>query len=320
MQNIKGRYISDSDGNIIASFGYGLTVSLAAGEWGSASFSEGQLAEYVTAWKDDCSTSQVGRIDGEWVIAFPVNVGSTTNYDIIFAVAMDKGEIPAPTIELDKTTDVAATGTEYTVPAVDGAEWKVYFNDTLFEGTTATGFTPAAAGAYEVRYTKVQGGQTAKATLTVYVADVSKIVVPNDEFTDDALREDPTVTVEENAFLGASAIHVTGTKGGPDIGFVWHTGVYNDLNSITFYVYNNSDGVVNLVHSWGAVAVMQPGTWTAVTIAGGKLTSDAAGWKDDCSTSQVGRIDGEWVFAFPMNVSATTNYDITIAVAMETAA
>ena len=309
---------NNSEGVVNLVHSWGLVAVMQPGTWTAVTIEGGKLTSDAAGWKDDCSTTQVGRIGGEWVFAFPMNVAATTNYDITIAVSMDKGEVPAPTIELDKTTDVAATGTEYTVPAVDGAEWEVYFNDALFGGaTTNTGFTPTAAGTYEVRYTKEQGGQTAKATLTVHVADLSKIESPNDEFTDDALRDDPTVAVEDDLFLGESAIHVTGTKVGPDIGFVWHTGVYNDLNSVTIYVYNNSEGVVNLVHSWGAVAAIQPGAWTAITIEGGKLTSDAASWKDDCSTTQVGRIAGEWVFAFPMNVAATTNYDITIAVVMD---
>ena len=310
---------NNSDGNIILSTGWGSPNTIAPQNWAAITLLEATLNQNATGWKDDCSVSQVGRVNGEWLFAFPTNVASTAAYDITIVVVMDKGDLPEPTFELQKSSDAAAVGSAYAVPEEADAAWEVWFNEEkLTEGVTEEGFTPSAAGTYEVRYTKEVYGQPATATMYVYAVDVDAIENPNEEFTDDALRLDPTVEVDADGFLGSyPAIHVTGTKEGTDIGFVWHTGVYNDLNSVTFYAYNNSDGNITLVVGDGLPINIAPQSWAATTLVESTLNQNAMNWQENCGGSQVGRVNGEWLFAFPTNVASTTAYDITIVVVMD---
>ena len=315
---------NNSDGAISYNYGSGASMRIQPKSWGvSETLNATQIAQCAAGWKDNCSAMNLfGRENGtgQWVFNITANIASTTNYEFFVAFVMEKGEVPEPTFTLQKSSDaVALSSGAYAVPEEADATWEVWFNEAkLTDGVTAEGFTPSAAGTYEVRYTKEMYGQTATATMYVYVVDTDALEVPNNSFEADPYEHPvfETMEVVETDTL-ASAIHLSGNLTSVwDAGCTWNTGVTDDLDSITFYIYNGSDASVNFVYGYGASVQVDAGAWAAVTIAGSTLTDNANGYG---SGSQVGRVENEWLFVLQFQTISTTVQDIYISVAMDRA-
>ncbi len=272
------------------------------------------------------------RENGEWMIRIPMRVAEVAQYDVYIAIFWNGEKIPVepqlPTFELDETVKYVAAGEKITVEEVNGATWIIKKDGVeVTDWANATAFEPEA-GIYTVEYTKTVGDQSATAICTIYAEDSTTMLVPTDDdfmgpvegvdvigfTTPEHIKVGGTQTL-----FGQNMIHISGTKVGTDILANYYTGFGGTLvagNSVTFYVYNGSSGVVNARFNADAnVITVNANSWIRFRIEGDTFQwytdnhgtvgeKKASGWKDG----------NEWVIRLMFQVVNVESYDLYVGI------
>ena len=121
-----------------------------------------------------------------------------------------------------------------------------------------------------------------------------------DIFQNGSGNEYPTVFEADETY---NALHVEGQRVlMPDIGFVWNSGLTEAMDSIVFYIYNDTDATMSVQHSWGVVVTLAPHSWTRIEAS--CIQGHIDGYKPDGSGSQAGKNDeGEYFFFIPVKIA-----------------
>ncbi len=299
--------------------GHNGTVVIPAGEWRVFTQDAGLWNWYNTnhGITGEHSATAYKSESGEWY--FRLWMKGSNDYDVTFIAFFDRGAAYAPSVVLDETTAFSQLGETVTVPDVPGATWTISYNGSVLdELNNALSFLADEAGVYTVNYSLKAGELTGTGTYTVYAEDAANLVSGYDIDSIGAVEGGQSLAsaelVTEGMPFNGTGLRMYGTNLGYDTGVKIGTGIFNELEGLTFYFFNNGTSEVSAKFNGdGNVSVMIPvGGWA-------RFTQDAGTWNwYDQNHGLVGStmatafkdVNGEWYFRFWLN--GPQNFDVTV--------
>ena len=160
-------------------------------------------------------------------------------------------------------------------------------------------FEITEADIYVVEYTVTRGDETQVVTYSVIYDPESGHAMSTEDCSANGASICPEFLQSEKTLFGQEILHAKGNNTGyTDIVFRWDTGVTEDLNSVTFYVYNDSNSNINMIFAWGNVQTLYKGVWNKVTLSG-----DFNAWANQAGAQVLRDTEtGEWSFLISHNV------------------
>ena len=318
---------NDSNSNINMVFAWGNVQTLYKGVWNKVT-----LSGDFNAWANQNGAQVLRDTEtGEWTFIISHNVKYVTgDFKLYYACTVNEKEPEALEVMLSQTGETVSSactikigkGVDGAIPypsANEGAQvtWNVYrykiqpmvdVDNAVLEKTqvgtaNASEFAITEADIYVVEYTVTLGEQTETVTYSVVYDPESGYAMDAEDCSAHSTFVTPSFAQTEQVMFGQNVLQASGSQTGfTDIAFLWKTGITNDLNSVTFYVYNDSNSNINMVFAWGNVQTLYKGVWNKVTLSG-----DFNAWANQNGAQVLRDTEtGEWTFIISHNVKYVT--------------
>lgn len=231
-----------------------------------------------------------------------------------FVAKMSK--TPINKLTFDNKTSYIGKGETFNVPVIDNTEWTISYNGVLNDSLKNAEFFVAEQGKYDILYYAKDEDQTMVGMNTLLVEEVEDAVSLIAENPESIGLPIPTLEeIKEGLPFGVSGIRLHGKNLGVDTGVMLRTGIYNDLDGLSFYILNNSptaiDAIFNGTGHNGRIT-MPAGQWSIFTQSAEYWNwyNMNHGLNGQKTASAYRETNGEWCFRIWLHGSGT--YDVTI--------